>query len=181
MERSSSVYVVVTIMKIVFLDVDGELTYSNYRNSETENIDPEKVLLVKEICDNTGAKVVISSSWRMCKGICDFLINLLEDNGIDVIGITSYIPTETVDDVPECITLAALEEFDYNVKHGTGRAAEIQKWIEENNVDNFVILDDEDWVWHEYGYAEHWIQPSWYDGGLKREHVDRAIEILEEE
>ena len=41
-------------MKIIFLDVDGELTYSNYQNRETANIDIEKVKLVKEICDKTG-------------------------------------------------------------------------------------------------------------------------------
>ena len=51
-------------MNIVFLDVDGELTYSDYDNDETANIDIEKVKLLKEICDKTNAKVVISSSWR---------------------------------------------------------------------------------------------------------------------
>ena len=117
-------------MKIIFLDVDGELTYSNYRNSETENIDPEKVSLVKEICDRTGAKVVISSSWRMCDGIYNFLVKLLTDNGIDVVGKTDYIPTEAIDDISALITLTMLEELEYNIKHGTGRAAEIQKWIE---------------------------------------------------
>lgn len=51
-------------MNIVFLDVDGVLTYSNYKNNETANIDIEKVRLLKEICDKSNAKVVISSSWR---------------------------------------------------------------------------------------------------------------------
>lgn len=46
-------------MKIIFLDVDGELTYSNYQNRETANIDIEKVKLVKEICDKTGLKLLL--------------------------------------------------------------------------------------------------------------------------
>lgn len=167
-------------MKIIFLDVDGELTYSTYKNRDTNDIDIEKVLLVKEICDRTGAKVVISSSWRMCGSIYDFLVEFLTANGIYVIGETTYIPVETIGDVPESIVLTMLEELDFNIKHGTGRAAEIQKWIEENDVENFVILDDEDWVWHEYGYDKNWIQPSWFDGGLKREHVDKAVEMLGE-
>ena len=29
-------------MKIIFLDVDGELTYSDYHNAETSEIDVEK-------------------------------------------------------------------------------------------------------------------------------------------
>ena len=47
-------------MKIIFLDFDGVITTlkSNWA------IDNEKVELVKQICDATGAKIVISSSWR---------------------------------------------------------------------------------------------------------------------
>ena len=64
-------------------------------------------------------------------------------------------------------------------KNGTGRAAEVNKWINEHEVDSFVILDDEDWNWSDYGYENNWIQPTWSgNGGLKREHVDKAIEIL---
>ena len=35
-------------MNIVFLDVDGELTYSDYENAETANIDIERVKLLKK-------------------------------------------------------------------------------------------------------------------------------------
>lgn len=39
-----------------------------------------------------------------------------------------------------------------------------------------------DWDWADYGYDTHWIQPTWFgDGGLKQEHVDKAIKILREE
>lgn len=96
-------------MKIIFLDVDGELTYSNYQNRETANIDIEKVKLVKEICDKTGAKVVISSSWR---GYEDYtpkiyyvLIEILSKNGIKVLGDTPYLKTEIIGDVHETISL----------------------------------------------------------------------------
>ena len=165
-------------MKVIFLDVDSELTYNGYTNKETENIDLTKVSLVKEICDRTGAKIVVSSSWRECNGIYKFLVNLLAENEIEVIGKTDYIPTETINDTPESVTFDELADMEYNIKHGTGRAAEIQKWLEENEIENFIILDDEDWVWTDYGYEEYWIQPSWFDGGLQREHVEKAVEIL---
>ena len=46
-------------------------------------------------------------------------------------------------------------------------------------MDNFVILDDEDWNWSDYGFDTHWFQPTWFgNGGLKREHKDKAIDIL---
>ena len=168
-------------MKIIFLDVDGELTYSNYRNEETANIDIGKVKLLKEICDKTDAKVVISSSWRgfekYTPQIYHVLRKILSKNNIDVLGDTPYLKTEIIGDIPETIRLE--EDLDIKCKYGTGRAAEIQKWTDEHDVESFVILDDEDWQWSDYGYENNWIQPTWFgDGGLKREHVDMAINIL---
>ena len=171
-------------MKIIFLDCDGELTYSDYENEETANIDIEKVKYIKEICDKTGAKVVISSSWRGSDSytpkIYYVLIDILTSNGIEVLGDAPHLPIEFEGNVPDSISLTTLEELpDLKIKYGTGRAAEIQKWISEHDVDNFVILDDEDWDWFDYGYDTHWIQPTWSgDGGLKREHVEMAIGIL---
>lgn len=168
-------------MNVVFLDVDGELTYSNYKNKSTANIDPEKVKLLKEICDCTDAKVVISSSW---KGTEDFtpsiyytLIRILKQYGIEVIGDTPYIKEASCD---QDLQTKSLEDLNYvKLQHGTGRAAEVDVWLKEHEVDNFVILDDEDWDWSEYGFDDNWIQPTWYgDGGLKQEHVDKAIKIL---
>ena len=171
-------------MNIIFLDVDGELTYSDYKNETTANIDVEKVKLLKEICDKGNAKVVISSSWRGWEGytpkIYLTLIDILTSNNIEVLGNTPHIKIEFEDDVPESIAETTLEDLPHlKFKHGTGRAAEVQKWINEHDVDNFVILDDEDFDWIDYGYDTHWVQPTWFgDGGLKREHVDKAIEIL---
>lgn len=168
-------------MKIIFLDVDGELTYSNYHNEETANIDIEKVRFLKEICDKTGAKVVICSSW---KGTDDYtpdmyytLRDILSRNEIEVLGDTPYIEVKIENAVPETINLG--EELRIKPKYGTGRATEVQKWINEHDVSNFVILDDENWQWSDYRYENNWIQPTWFGGGgLKIEHVDRAIEIL---
>lgn len=51
-------------MRVIFLDIDGELTYTGYRNEKTQNIDLEKVALLKEIVETTDAKIVLSSSWK---------------------------------------------------------------------------------------------------------------------
>ena len=170
-------------MNTLFLDVDGILTYSDYENKETANIDVEKVKILKEICDKGNAKVVISSSWRgwetYTPKIYHTLISILKKYDIDVLGDTPHIETEFESEVSQTIALTTLEDLPYlKVKHGTGRAAEIQKWISEHDVDDFVILDDEDFDWSDYEYDKHWVQPSWFDGGLQREHVNKAIEIL---
>lgn len=164
-------------MNIIFLDVDGELTYSNYENEATADIDVEKVKLLKEICDQTNANVVISSSWRgmgdYVPNIYKILIDILSQHDIKVVGNTPYIPAESDENIPS--------DKEFQVKYGTGRGAEVQQWLSEHEVDRFVILDDEDWNWSAYDYDKYWIRPTWFgDGGLKREHVDRAIEILTE-
>ena len=170
-------------MKVIFLDVDGELTYHDYENQKTANIDIEKVKLLKEICDKTNAHVVISSSWRgtdtYVPPIYHTLCDILNMYQIPIIGKTSYIPAKCDFDKTS-FTIAELESNDVHIRYGTGRAAEIQKWLSEHpDVTNFVILDDEDWNWVDYGYASHWVQPTWFgDGGLKPEHVKQAIQIL---
>lgn len=139
--------------------------------------------MLKEICNKGNAKVVIISSWREAK-ICapkmyQILIDILESNGINVLDNTPHIECEYDGDVSYGIAMTTVEDLPYlKLKHGTGRAAEVQKWIEEHDVNNFVILDDEDWEWADYSYDKHWIQPTWFNGGLQREHVEKAIEIL---
>lgn len=169
--------------KIVFLDVDGELTYSAYENPDTEDIDIEKVKLLKEICNRTGAKVVITSSWRGNEEYtpkCYYtLTNILSHFKIDVLGDAPYVPAEPEHEIDwtKGVTIGELSRT--NVKYGTGRAAEVQKYMQDNDVDNFVILDDDDWDCHRYGYGDNWIRPTWYgDGGLKREHVEEAVRLL---
>ena len=173
-------------MNIVFLDVDGPLTYSEYDNDKTANIDPEKVKLLKEMCDKGNASVIIISSWRGSENytpkIYHTLLDVLSQHEVPVLGDAPYLPYELEDDqnVSELIQVTTLEELPhYKYKKDTGRAAEVQKYINDNNVDNFVILDDEDFDWADYKYETHWVQPSWFgNGGLKPEHVEQAIKIL---
>jgi len=112
-------------MKVIFLDVDGELTYMDYNNPDTANIDIEKVKLLRQICDATDAKVVISSSWRgsdtYTPRIYWILRNILAENGINVIGDTPFVKTELDDVCREVIDLDDIGE-EYNIKFGTGRA-----------------------------------------------------------
>lgn len=179
-------------MKVIFLDIDGELTYAGYENPNTNDIDPEKVRLLKEIVIATDAKIVLSSSWK-----CGYnkvtgekrkfyrtLETMLEIEGLSIYDTTEDIPGEFLKNLPaqkeKTMTLSDLEKIP--VKFGTGRGAEISKWIIDHHLESFVILDDEDHDWENYGLENHWICPSWYDenGGLNIYHVKKAIQILEE-
>ena len=58
--------------------------------------------------------------------------------------------------------------------------AEVENWIKKYQPESFVILDDENCDWKNYGLEKSWIQTSYYGlhGGLLPEHVKRAIQIL---
>ena len=62
-------------MKVIFLDVDGVLNsdeyFNNIKNKETTDIESEidinTIVDLKKAIDETGASVVLSSSWRYNK------------------------------------------------------------------------------------------------------------------
>lgn len=179
-------------MRVIFLDIDGELTYAGYSNEKTQDIDLEKVALLKEIVETTDAKIVLSSSWKCGydkitgekKIFYRTLENILSAMGLFIYDITEDIPgimiKEKEQPWQEDKTISLGEYKKIHFQYGTGRAAEVKKWIDDHTVESFVILDDEDHDWEDYGLADYWIQPSWYDenGGLHREHVTKAIQIL---
>ena len=181
-------------MKIVFFDVDGILTYIDSGN-ENEGIDESRVMLLKEILERAGAEAVIISSWKGYKlpdgrfyrpGIFHTLENVLLKHGIRIFDETEYVsPVLRADAPPPPEGAVSFEELDRYGEEafepGGGRAREVFNWLSTHpEVTGFVILDDEDHGWAYYGYDASWVRPSWYEpgGGLKREHVEKAVEIL---
>ena len=64
-------------MKVIFLDIDGVLNSDEYIHKARklgfkgieEEIDIEKVELLKKAVEQTGARVVLSSSWRLTNNL----------------------------------------------------------------------------------------------------------------
>ena len=118
-------------MKVIFLDIDGVLNvipkgFDEYGGIFHENF----VDNLKNIIEQTGAKLVISSSWR-CMGV-DWLK--------DMWGFRKY-PGEIID-----ITPNEHDVFRYGInKHENKviRGEEIKLWLMVNEVDNYVIIDDD--------------------------------------
>ena len=62
-------------MKVIFLDIDGVLNSDAYKKKQLYNssegieseIDPATLILLKKAVDTTGAKLVLSSSWRIMR------------------------------------------------------------------------------------------------------------------
>ena len=136
--------------KIIFLDIDGVLNSQNtfidnheYRKFFVRNIngsvddeiihimldiDLDKVFMVRDICTLTGAKVVVSFSWRRSRWYL-LLEDRLTNLGIPIVGVTPYI--------------------------NSNRGEKIRKYLEENKVDNFVILDDE--IFRDFNELENYL------------------------
>lgn len=176
-------------MKVIFLDVDGVLTTCSYNNPDTNHINLEKVQILSQIVNRTDAKIVLTSTWKMGydkdsgkkENYYRVLENILAQYGLEIFDITENIPEKIKNPLPQNFSLEDLDNVEG--VHGTGRAAEVEKWIRDHSVENFVILDDEDHDWKEYGMDEHWLHTSYYgpdcEVGLLEKHIDKICYILD--
>ena len=145
-------------MKVIFLDIDGVLNSWAWTDKEGEResfpgwnkVDPEACARLNRIVEATGAKVVISSTWRKALRLSEIRGVLAKCGAkVDVIGATPVL--------------------------WKPRGLEIQSWLDgPDDVEAFVILDDDADMEHLVGKL---VQTSCATG-LMDEHVDRAIAVL---
>ena len=151
-------------MKVIFLDKDGVLNSDEYFDKiqgldiegVQSDVDIEKVKLLKEVTDITGAKVVITASARYTRN-GQLLVQLLREQQI-LVDLTPYIN---------------------NI-----RGKEIKQWLSENpDTEDFVILDDEIFDSYDEELMKKLIKISNGNGinfgeGLQRKDVDQIIQRL---
>ncbi len=153
-------------MKIIFLDIDGVLNSRRYDAQRTQtdgNIDPACLTLLASLVKRTGARIVLTSSWRTHWDPCG--------NGSDAVGrslaqIFSENGTPLFSKTP--------------VRHAMSRSLEIAAWMAlRDDIEAFVILDDMRFGW---GRLEPFLVRTDYNigCGLGASHVDRAAAILGE-
>lgn len=134
--------------KLVFLDFDGVLNSSEFaahlsRNSESAQdrmgldlFDPNAVECMNRIVDATGAKIVVTSSWRYL-GLAK-LQKLWKERGLhgEIVGMTSL---HVVDELILENGIEWLERETYE----SPRSEEIAHWLKSYDINgNYVILDD---------------------------------------
>lgn len=151
-------------MKIIFLDLDGVLnSYSDRQGKEISLvIVPEKVALLRRIIDETGAIIVLSSSWRYWWK-------------------EGYTQPDRVGwDINEAMATYGLEVRDkIPFRYFQSRADEVREWLAGRTyIKSLVILDDMDFGWRKRGLQKHWVQPDGYQFGLTEENANLAIRIL---
>ena len=167
-------------MKVVFLDIDGVLNHSATRHnvapSEAEPlplpIAPECMARLNRLVAETGAKVVISSSWRLFAGWRDLGPALVRHGLVaDVVSETPNLPNDK--------TWLA----NWRARHGEPfafdrleRGWEVAEWIAAHpDVTAFVILDD----CSDMDVLRPWLVLTHPSDGLDDPDVERAKWLLE--
>ncbi len=185
-------------MTIIFLDIDGVLngyTYWNtlgwniitkfnnkklrnwYRNiTDPCGIHERKMIRLAKIVQKTGAKIVLSSSWRI--GLWKTPYEEMYHDQKKFVDLCNKYNIEVIDITP-------------TVLYGK-RDKEILAWLSkhEEDVESFIILDDENTILGVFSDDERFIQTSCVpkgvlitgksceNTGLKNRHVRQAIRIL---
>ncbi len=154
-------------MKVIFLDFDGVLNGIRYINLMTrENkfgilLDPERLELLKQIVDETDAKIVLSTSWRehwnrnpqFCDEIGDEINQTFGEYGLEIYSKTPDITAQ--------------------------REYQIESWLKEHTeAESFIVLDD---MAMDLPFLNHrFIRTSGFLGGLTEDDVEMAIKLLNE-
>ena len=171
-------------MKVIFLDIDGVLNtqqtfmkiYEEWKKTgeRRTEIDLERVGFLKEIVAATDAKIVLSSSWRSALKIVDGKMESSRPKMIDLIKIFTEYDLTIYDVTPN--------------DNKRWRENEIKAWLEENDVESFIILDDDSYDLQSFLHKELIKTSLTKDDemvtnmepitGLCKEHVEEAIKIL---
>lgn len=150
-------------MKVIFLDIDGVLNSDEYIDSikgkemTAENeIDMEKVRLLEQAINQTGARVVLTASGRYAQ-VGRYLREVLSQMAVFT-DVTPYMN---------------------NI-----RGLEIKEWLSQNSdVEDFVILDDEIFESYDEELLSKLIKISNGNGrnfgeGLLQKDVDEIVNRL---
>ena len=168
--------------KVIFLDVDGVLN-SSRTLYEDISLEDDLILNLKELVYKTGAKIILSSSWRLSTEAIATLMDKLDKFGLVISGMTcDGVDLDWLEKYEFDTTKKYLDtKFDYDenkqIKITHDRGAEIFKWLHDHDDCAYVILDDEIEDIKPY-FSESVIVKTSYKTGLTKEDVKKAIQIL---
>lgn len=149
-------------MNLIFLDFDGVLNSTRYWFDNGQHlpigrpnaIDPAAVAQLNQIIDQTGAYVVVSSSWRG-RGSGADLQGILEQRGFtgEIIGCTPWLNT--------AYRHLEIEDYLRRFPFGNLRSA---------------ILDDDGDAWCDEGIPDARFFQTDFQIGLTDDHVSSVVE-----
>jgi hypothetical protein len=169
--------------KIIFIDVDGPLAWGTWHDGKV-TIDggvedftipypwvKEDCEALQKICDETNAKLVVSSDWKMHFSFLQ-LKRIFRYNGITapILDITTH------QNLWNKMSRTSLEHE---------RALQIAKWAKDNKISNWIAIDDLKlsdpfkWMTPRIPMWRHvQVDGDYGAGGRLRDKVDECIEKL---
>ena len=143
--------------KIIFLDIDGVLvpqkrqhdTQAEWYGNKAYPFDRDCVNLLNEILEQTSAEIVLTSNWQFEFTDTEMIEKIFRFNGV------------------------AKTPIDYSGGYGNDKPSDIANFINENEIETFVILDDLDLS--ELGDNFVQIDPMY---GLTENDADTAVKLL---
>ena len=156
-------------MKVIFLDIDGVLNEEKSRSrcGGYRGIDNKKVEILAKIVEETGARLVLTSTWKnhwqpSYKEFQGFLGNYL-DRKMKKYGLRIY-------------SKVASKDRRMGVYYSRGES--ILYYLSRNKPEKFVILDDYQYDYDSCGLTDYHVKTDNDNGGLTERLAVRAIAIL---
>jgi len=146
--------------RVIFLDFDGVLNSMDYFKArpptegtkawrECHDLNPAGIRIVNTILKKTGAKIVVSSTWRHGR-TAERLQTLLDARGFE---------GEVIDITP----------WHYSDKL---RGNEIQEWLDLNPCSGYAIIDDDSDMAH---LLPKLVKTKFHEGGLTEDHIPEVL------
>ena len=162
-------------MKVIFLDIDGCLTSERegtYFNPDPAKYHPSKKVMkqLMKLCDKTGAKIVMATNWRKFD---------IDGEWVNKYG-TYKNPLKEVQAFFGDYCIGTLPR----IRHINKAQATILYIEEHDDIDNFVIFDDDEreqyQSTYEYGIKDNFILVD-IANGITEYDISKAKDILSEE
>lgn len=165
-------------MKYLFLDIDGVLNHdkwfsspeykNNQANWQISMFDPACIERVNRILQETGAKLVVSSSWRDMADLPEIFAG---------VGLPTEFDTTPYAEIiyPDAFPITDFFSDETDVRYWRG--SEIKWWLDHNATEEYTycILDDDcDMLEDQLEYFVSTSNPK----GLTDKLTVKAIEIL---
>lgn len=165
-------------MKYLFLDIDGVLNHdkwfsspeykNNQANWQISMFDPACIERVNRILQETGAKLVVSSSWRDMADLPEIFAG---------VGLPTEFDTTPYAEIiyPDALPITDFFSDETDVRYWRG--SEIKWWLDHNATEEYTycILDDDcDMLEDQLEYFVSTSNPK----GLTDKLTVKAIEIL---
>jgi hypothetical protein len=177
-------------MKIIFLDIDGilncedayraghcqyvEWIWEDGRKDHYQRFCSWSKELLNRLIRETGAKIVISSTWRL-SGI-DFIKKVweLEEMEGEIIGITPSMRTKDIR-IPRGMEIDYFLENDLGFKHVNWDEKTQRKYMDKSGLENYIILDDDsDMLYKQRNHFVHVLSSPRNTEGFNEHYYQKA-------